>query len=202
MNLRLHLLSSLPRWFRTMALFGCLATLSPLVLADEYTEVNRLLNAGQTSEALARADKYIAANPRDPQMRFVKSQVLQKSGRSSDAESILQQLTQDYPELAEPWNNLAVLHAGRGELEKARAALETAVRQDPKYATALENLGDVQARLASQSYERARQLSSGNRRLGPKIEALDDMLKIGATTSPTPAPETSPARPHRRLGGG
>ncbi|WP_354442283.1 tetratricopeptide repeat protein [Ottowia thiooxydans] len=185
-----------------MALFGCLATLSPLVLADEYTEVNRLLNAGQTSEALARADKYIAANPRDPQMRFVKSQVLQKSGRSSDAESILQQLTQDYPELAEPWNNLAVLHAGRGELEKARAALETAVRQDPKYATALENLGDVQARLASQSYERARQLSSGNRRLGPKIEALDDMLKIGATTSPTPAPETSPARPHRRLGGG
>ncbi|WP_028605764.1 tetratricopeptide repeat protein [Ottowia thiooxydans] len=185
-----------------MVLFGCLSALGSQAWADEYTEVNRLLNAGQTSEALARADKYIAANPRDPQMRFVRSQVLQKSGRSGDAEAVLTQLTQDYPELAEPWNNLAVLHAGRGELEKARAALEIAVRQDPNYATALENLGDVQARLASQSYEKARKLNGDNPRLGPKIEALDTMLRIGSSSATPAAPETSPARPHRRLRGG
>jgi Putative Zn-dependent protease, contains TPR repeats len=162
-----------------VAITGVLGALAPQALADEYTEVNRLLNAGQTTEALERADKYIAANPRDPQMRFIKSQVLQKSGKAGEAEAVLTKLTQDYPELAEPWNNLAVLYAGKGELDKAREALETAVRQNPNYATALENLGDVQARQAGQSYERARKLDAGNARLAPKIEALRAMLDTG-----------------------
>lgn len=171
-----------------------LGSVSFSALADEYTEVNRLLNAGQTSDALARADKYIAANPRDPQMRFIKSQVLQKSGRVSDAEAILTKLTQDYPELAEPWNNLAVIYAGKGELGKAQAALETAVRQNPNYATALENLGDIQARQASQSYERARKLDAGNPRLSPKIDALRALLDAGsAPAAPrNSAPKNAP----------
>lgn len=162
-----------------------LSAWAPLALADEYSEVNRLLNAGQTSEALQRADKYIAANPRDPQMRFIRSQVLQKNGQVGEAEAVLTQLTQEYPELAEPWNNLAVIYASKGELGKARTALETAVRQNPNYATALENLGDIQARQASQSYERARKIDAGNSRLGPKIETLRAMLDTGgAPTTP------------------
>lgn len=188
-SLRLFSSSAVLGWLRTLMIAGALGTLAPQVLADEYTEVNRLLNAGQTTEALERADKYIAANPRDPQMRFIKSQVLQKSGKPAEAEAILIRLTQDYPELAEPWNNLAVLYAGKGELSKAREALETAVRQNPDYATALENLGDVQARQASQSYERARKLDAGNTRLAPKIEALRAMLDTStAPASPKKAP--------------
>lgn len=191
MNQRLFSSSPLLGWLRAVAITGALGALALPALADEYTEVNRLLNAGQTSEALERADKYIAANPRDPQMRFIKSQVLQKSGKTGEAEAMLTKLTQDYPELAEPWNNLAVLYAGKGELDKAREALETAVRQKPSYATALENLGDVQARQASQSYERARKLDTGNARLSPKIEALRAMLDTGAAPA---APGNTPRK--------
>ena len=193
MNQRLF--SSFPsRWLRAAMVAGALGALAPLAQADEYSEVNRLLNAGQTSEALERAEKYIATNPRDPQMRFIKSQVLQKSGRVGDAETVLTQLTQEYPELAEPWNNLAVIYAGKGELAKAQTALETAVRQNPNYATALENLGDIQARQASQSYERARKLDAGNTRLAPKIEALRAMLDSGnAPVAPrNPARKSAP----------
>jgi len=39
--------------------------------------------------------------------------------------------------------------------DKAREALETALRNDPAYTTARENLGDIYVRLAIQAYERA-----------------------------------------------
>lgn len=140
--------------------------------ADEYAEVQRLLNAGQTSDALTRAQQYIDKNPRDPQMRFIKSQALQRANQAEEAEKTLTLLTQDFPELAEPWNNLAVLYAARGELDKAREALEVAVKQNPRYATALENLGDVQIRLALRSYERAREQGGDSGRLSTKADAL------------------------------
>ena len=114
-SLRLHL----PR----AALLACALWLAAPAWADEVAEVQRLQRAGQTSEALARADKYIAAKPRDPQMRFIKAGILSASGRQAEAETLLTQLTRDYPELAEPWNNLAVLHAGQG-LAGLAAALQ------------------------------------------------------------------------------
>ena len=145
-------------------------------LADEYAEVQKLQQSGQAAAALARADKYIAANPRDPQMRFIKSGLLSAVGQRAEAEELLTNLTRDYPELPEPWNNLAVLHASRGQLDKADEALQAALRINPAYATALENLGDVRVRQASEAYQRARQLDGANARLAPKIEALRGAL--------------------------
>lgn len=174
MTSRLSLFPS-SSWLLSLARTALLASLGVWVShawANDYAEVQRLLNAGQVTEALALADRYISSNPRDPQMRFIKSQALQKSGQVGEAEAILTRLTQDYPELAEPWNNLAVIYASRGELDKAREGLETAIRQNPRYATALENLGDVQVRLAARSYERARSQGGDIPRLAPKIEAL------------------------------
>ena len=170
----------LTRALRNAALACGLLLAAPWALADEYAEVQALQKTGQSSAALARADKYIAANPRDPQMRFIKANLLSAAGRAADAEEVLTQLTRDYPELAEPWNNLAVLHAGRGQLDQAREALLAALRINPDYAAALENLGDVQARQAAQAYQRARQLEAGNPRLAPKIEALRHMLAPAA----------------------
>ena len=161
---------------RALALACGLLLPATAALADEYAEVQRLQRSGQTTEALARADKYIAANPRDPQMRFVKAGVLSAANKTAEAEELLVQLTRDYPELPEPWNNLAVLHASRGQLDKAQEALQAALRINPAYATALENLGDVRLRQASEAYQRARQIDPGNTRLAPKIEALRGAL--------------------------
>ena len=123
--------------------------------ADEYADVNQLLRSGKLTEALTKADQYLAGKPKDPQMRFIKGVVLTEAGRTNEAIATFQKLTEDYPELPEPYNNLAVLYAGQAQYDKARAALEMAIRTNPSYATAHENLGDVYAKLASQAYTRA-----------------------------------------------
>ena len=161
---------------RALALACGLLLPATAALADEYAEVQRLQRSGQTTEALARADKYIAANPRDPQMRFVKAGVLSAANKTAEAEELLVQLTRDYPELPEPWNNLAVLHASRGQLDKAQEALQAALRSNPAYATALENLGDVRLRRAQQAYARSREAGNKAARVEHKMQTLRELL--------------------------
>lgn len=152
--------------------------------ADPYAEVNRLVRAGQLSEALAKTDQYLSTKPGDPQMRFLKGVVLTESGKSADAITTFQRLTEDYPELPEPYNNLAVLYAGQSQFDKARAALEMAIRTNPSYATAHENLGDVYAKLASEAYSKALQLDAGNTGVAPKLSLIRNLFSAdtrGAT---------------------
>ena len=129
-----------------------------LAWADDYGDVTLLIRSGKLPEALAKADRYLAAKPRDPQMRFLKGVVQTDAGRTADAIATFTSLNEEYPELPEPYNNLAVLYAAQAKFEKARAALEMAIRANPNYAVAHENLGDVYAKLAAQAYAKAQQL--------------------------------------------
>lgn len=155
-------------------------------LADDLREVTRLHHAGQSTAALERADRYLAANPKDAQMRFLKSVVLADSARPGEAQALLEQLVQDYPELAEPHNNLAALHAAAGDYAKARAELEETLRLNPAYAPAHENLGDVQVMLAGQSYARALQIEPASATL-PKKLAMVRQLNRPATARAPPS---------------
>lgn len=140
--------------------------------ADDYADVNVLVRAGKLAEALTKADQYLAVKPRDPQMRFIKGVIQTEAGKPADAIATFIKITQDYPELPEPYNNLAVLYAGQSQFDKARAALEMAIRTNPSYATAHENLGDVYAKLASQAYSKALQLDGGNTGVQPKLALI------------------------------
>ena len=144
--------------------------------ADDYSDVTQLARTGKVTEALAKADLYLATKPRDPQMRFIKGVLQSEAGRPADAIVTLTALTQEYPELPEPYNNLAVLYASQNQYDKARAALEMAVRLNPSYATAHENLGDVYAKLASQSYAKSLQLEGNNPQAVQKVSVLREML--------------------------
>jgi tetratricopeptide (TPR) repeat protein len=159
---------------------------SSLSLAD-YAEVNRLLRAGQLAEASAKADQFLATKPKDAQMRFLKAVVLTEQAKLQDAISAFTKLIEDFPELPEPYNNLAVLYAGQGQFDKARTALEMAIRTNPSYATAHENLGDVYAKLASQAYSKALQLDSGNAGVQPKLGLIRDLFAPAAVASARPA---------------
>lgn len=161
--------------------------------ATELDEVNRLFRAGQTSEALQRAERFLASKPGDAQMRFLKGVMLVESKRESQALEVFIKLTEDFPQLAEPYNNLAVLYAGEGQHDKARVALETAVRNDPNYPTALENLGDVYAFLASRAYSRAVSLDPANVTTPPKLALIRELLSgrhrtLGGSNPPSTAP--------------
>jgi Flp pilus assembly protein TadD len=144
--------------------------------ADDYSDVNQLVRSGKLAEALAKADQYLVAKPRDPQMRFLKGVVQTEAGRTADAIETFTKLTQEYPELPEPYNNLAVLYAGQSEFEKARTALEAAVRANPGYAIAHENLGDVYAKLAAGSYAKAQQLDARNSTVQPKLALIRQLF--------------------------
>lgn len=164
----------------------------PLAHADEYSDVSQLLRTGKMAEALSRAEQHLAAKPRDPQMRFLKGVIQTESGKPTDAISTFLKLTEDYPELPEPYNNLAVLYAGQSQFDKARAALEMAIRTNPSYATAHENLGDVYAKLASQAYSKALQLDAANTAVQPKLALIRELFAPG-TRGQRPAPVAAPA---------
>lgn len=168
--------------------------------ADEYADVTQLVRAGKLADALTKADQYLANKPRDPQMRFLKGVIQRDGGKPADAISTFTKLTEDFPELPEPYNNLAVLYAGQSQFDKARTALEMAIRTNPSYATAHENLGDVYAKLASQAYTKALQLDNANQAVAPKLALIRELFNPTAKgqkpTLPQPVPvAAAPAAP-------
>lgn len=162
--------------------------------ADDYADVSRLMRAGQYAEAMTKSDQYLASKPKDPQMRFLRGVIQTETGKTNDAIATFTQITQDYPELPEPYNNMAVLYAGQSQFDKARAALEMAIRTNPSYATAHENLGDVYAKLASQAYTKALQLDGGNAGVQPKLALIRTLFSADTKTSGKPA-AAAPAAP-------
>ncbi len=164
--------------FRSAVRLAALAALlaSGHAWANDYAEVNQLLRSGKTAQALERANTYLAKNARDPQMRFLKAVALTDSGKTDEAVAALTQLIEDYPELPEPYNNLAVIYAGQNQLDKARSLLENAVRNNPGYGVAYENLGDIHARLAYEAYAKAQGLDGRAASVRPKLKLLRELL--------------------------
>ena len=164
------------------------------VHADELQDINRMMRQGQLPQSLERVDKFLAGKPRDAQGRFLKGMILTKMNRPADAIHVFAKLAEDYPELPEPYNNLAVLYASQDQYEKARTALESSIRTHPSYATAHENLGDIYAKLASRAYDKALQLDSSNTGAKTKLAMIGELIGGGARTGPIKAAETAPAK--------
>jgi len=127
--------------------------------ADDLAGAQRLWLAGQKTQAVEQVEQALVRTPEDLQLRFALGVMRMELGEHAKAKAIFTRLTQDFPDLADPYNNLAVLHAAAGELDEAQAALEQALRLQPEHAQAQENLGDVLMRLALRAYQRAQKLS-------------------------------------------
>lgn len=157
-------------------LFGAaLAAVFPAV-ADNLPEVQKLIKQAQYPQALTKVDAYLATKPKDAQGRFLKGLILTEMNKPADAIAVFTKLTEDYPELPEPYNNLAVLYAQQKQYDKSRTALEMAIRTHPAYAIAYENLGDVYAKLASQAYDKALQIDSSNSVAQNKLALIRDLI--------------------------
>lgn len=203
---------TLPRILRLLALTALVGT-TLAHAADDYADITQLLKAGKAGEALTKADQRLATSPRDPQLRFLRGVAQSDSGKPTEAITTFTKLTEEYPELPEPYNNLAVLYANQNQLDKARTALEMAIRTNPSYATAHENLGDIYAKLASQAYNKALQLDATNANsVKPKLALIRELFSadpsgkarpaaaapapapaVVATQRPAPAPAPAPA---------
>jgi tetratricopeptide (TPR) repeat protein len=169
--------------------------------ADNLPEVQRLIKQGQYPQALEKVDAYLSSRPKDAQGRFLKGLIYTEMNKPADAIGVFTKLSEDYPELPEPYNNLAVLYAQQKQYDKARTALEMAIRTHPSYAIAYENLGDVYAKLASQAYDKALQLDNANSATQNKLALIRDLIttsgKGNVKPQATPVVAAVPVTPPR-----
>lgn len=144
--------------------------------SDDFAQADQLQKQGQLERALERVNAYLSGRPKDARGRFLKGIILTEQKKPSEAIKVFTELTFDYPELPEPYNNLAVIHAAQGDYDQARSALESAIRVHPSYAAAHENLGDIYAQMASQAYDKAAKLDRNNKTAPIKLNLVKELF--------------------------
>ena len=150
---------------RALALLPCLImglahgqetpTPAPASSAQVYQALSQALRSGNAALALQLAQSRLQTHPQDVQARFTEAAALGELGQTQQALASYERLTQRFPELPEPHNNMAVLLAQDQRLDEALVALQTAVKLNPAYGTAWRNLADVYTALARQATARA-----------------------------------------------
>lgn len=165
------------------ALYASTAAWADQVVVDE---ISALMEQGRLEQAAKRADAYAKTNPGDIQVRFLQGVIATEQGSNAKAIDIFTAISREYPQLPEPFNNLAVLYAAQGDERKAVEVLESAIRTNPSYATAHENLGDLYARMASEAYTKALQLDDSRKALQPKLSLITQIVPVqeGASAQP------------------
>jgi len=161
-------------------------------VADSLEDATQSFKQGQYDQALDQTNRVLAGRPKDAQARFLKGLILTQQDKTDEAIKEFSTLTADYPDLPEPYNNLAVLYANRGQYDKAKESLEMAIRTNPSYATAHENLGDIYARMASQAYDRALKLGRNDQNTQTKLSMVQGLF-TGANNPALPSSISAPS---------
>jgi tetratricopeptide (TPR) repeat protein len=174
---------------------GALLTcLSAFPANNALDSIKQSIQSGQLDQALKLVQQERQASPKDVQVQFLEAVILAQQGQHERAIDAFKKMTEAYPDLPEPFNNLGVLYASKGRLDEARAAFDKAILTHASYAAAHKNLSDVQAQLTRQSYARALQVD-------PKVKvATAQLTMLGAITTersdvskiPGPSARTAP----------
>lgn len=99
--------------------------------SDVPGRVESLLTGGRNAEALALADAGLEQNSTNLKLRFMRTVALERLDRVDEAISELRRMTADFPEVPEPYNNLAVILAQKGELDEAEGYLKKVLSISP-----------------------------------------------------------------------
>ena len=183
--------------------FGFFFCISLANAESSYGDIQLLIKQNQLNEALKLTEDQLSRDQSDIKLHFLKGLVLTRLDRFQEAENVFTKLTQENPELPEPYNNLAVVYAAQGKYEQAEKALQNAINTHPSYATAHENLGDIYAKMASRAYNQALELDTGNQTAREKLSLVNELISVpdvpekkeiavAATPKQAPAPEPAP----------
>lgn len=165
-----------------------LDTLTPSVNTDQARsgteitdEIEVLISRGRAEQALALIESreaQIAASTApgtDVQLMFQKARALTALKRVDEAQAVYRDMTLRFPELAEPWNNLAIIYIQRGSLDEAEQALKTALMNNPAYGSAMGNLADVRLLMALRDYRQAAQMRVPG--ASQRLKSLESVLQ-------------------------
>jgi Flp pilus assembly protein TadD len=180
-----------PNPVQKMRLFHCVLLTLGLVIsqpsdAQNSAQIKRLIKVGELTQAENQLMAALKLQPQDAELRFLLGVVLTDLKRTQEAVRIFTDLSHEYPELPDPLNNLAVLHAAQGDIDAARTALEAALRKNPQHRAANENLGDVYLRLALRQWQRAAGLATPDPSLTLKLSLAQNLLQSAGTPGAAP----------------
>jgi tetratricopeptide (TPR) repeat protein len=167
-------------------------------LTADLADATRMIQDGRYASARVKIDAALAVDARNAQARFLRGVVDNDEGDVEGAMATFQSLTEDYPELPEPYNNMAVIWAQRGQYDKARLALQSALASNPEYAIAHENLGDIYSRLAGAEYDRAVAIDKTNKSAQSKLVLVRELYAVAPSSNapvlvaPSPKPAMTP----------
>ncbi len=152
------------------------AAAQPITIPNPAPLIQELLRQGQAAAALGSVNAALTSQPKDAALRFLRGVSLMDLQRDAEAALAFTELAEEYPELADPWNNLALLHVRAGQPERARQALELALRNDPSHRTARLNLGEVYLMLAAQSWQAAADIAALEPAQLRRLNAVRELL--------------------------
>jgi tetratricopeptide (TPR) repeat protein len=159
---------------------------------DNTPEIDASIAQKNWEASLAQLDARIASHPQDAQAKFKRGTVLAHLNRDDEAITAFTELTQTYPELPEPYNNLATLYAKHGRYTEARAALETATKVNPGYGLAYENLGDLYLRMANEAYRHAQSLGKVSATTTQRLTDIQNIVSPPKTAKPAKKAAVTP----------
>ena len=139
-------------------------------------QIKILLKNGKYSRAEILVNKSIEDNLNNPELLFYKGIIETNIGKNNQAIDTFRNLTEKFPELPEPFNNLAVLYAEKGQFILAKEILEQAIKTNPSYLTAHINLGDIFTKMASEAYNNALEIDESNNIAITKLSMITQLF--------------------------
>lgn len=151
---------------------------SRIVPINEYPAmVEKFMAKRDWRRAQEFIDKGLAINPLSVQLRFQRCVLLEARGDKEGARKELEGFIGRYPEIPEPYNNLAAIYSSMGNLDRAEELLKRSLALRPNFALAHTNLGNLYLARARNSFLNAQQYGARTPAVQAKIESLDRLLK-------------------------
>ena len=165
----------------------------PVIKNAIPTHIEKLTKERKFADAIKAINAALMKSPRNVQLRFLKARLQIELRDQVSAKNTWIEITQQFPELPEPYNNLAALSANQGKWIEARDYLELALKLRPDYVTAQGNLAEVYLRLSELNYQSASKLQPNQREYGLRAKAIKEILNpvvkpINKPSSVTPKP--------------
>ena len=167
-----------------MACFFLLSSLTSFA-QNKIEEIKLLLKNGKYNHAEILINNFNENNLNDPELLFYKGINETNLGKKNQAIDTFRDLTERFPELPEPFNNLAVLYAEKEQYRLAKEILEQAIKTNPSYLTAHINLGDIYTKMASEAYNKALEIDKSNNIAITKLSMITQLFNYQPNTKNT-----------------
>ncbi len=149
-----------------------------IVPIQEYPAlVDKLIARKNFDLALTVIEDGLKENPLSVQLRFQRCVLFERMGQKERARELLEDFITRYPEVPEPYNNLAAIYSSIGNLDRAEELLKKCLALRPNFALAHANLGNLYLARAKNSFATSLQLAPQNAVMRKKIQEVDKLLR-------------------------